>query len=72
MDGAPKRSLGDTIGQLIVILILLALIVGAIIFLRQYVDSHNTSGSPTTTTSHPVATIAPRDAGTRRTTIMIG
>ena len=43
MDDAPKRSLRDTITQLIVIAILLALIVGSVIFLRQYIDSRNSS-----------------------------
>ena len=36
---APKRSLRETITQLIVIAILLALIVGLVIFARQYIDS---------------------------------
>jgi hypothetical protein len=43
MDDAPKRSLRETITQLIVIAILLALIVGLVIFARQYIDSHNSS-----------------------------
>jgi hypothetical protein len=57
MDDAPKRSLGDTITQLIVIAILIALIIGSVIFLRQYIDSRNSSegvGSRST----PVALIA--------------
>ena len=51
MDDAPKRSLGETITQLIVIAILLALIVGLVIFARQYIDSHNSSDGivPTST-----------------------
>jgi hypothetical protein len=43
MDDAPKRSVRDTVTQLIVIAILLALIVASVIFLRQYIDSRNTS-----------------------------
>jgi hypothetical protein len=43
MDESPKRSTRDTVTQLVVIAILLALIVASLIFLRQYVDSRNTS-----------------------------
>jgi hypothetical protein len=43
MDDAPKRSVRETITQLIVIAILLALIVGSVIYLRQYIDSRNSS-----------------------------
>jgi len=48
VDGAPKRSLGDTIGQLVVIAVLIAILIGAVILLRDYVDSHNAS-APTST-----------------------
>jgi polyferredoxin len=41
MDEAPKRSPRDTITQLVVIAILIAILIVAIIFFRQYVDSHN-------------------------------
>jgi hypothetical protein len=57
MDDAPKRSLGDTITQLIVIAILIALIIGSVIFLRQYIDSRNSSEG-LVSTSTPVALIA--------------
>ena len=43
MNDAPKRSLGDTVGQLFVIAILIAILIGAIILLRQYVKNHNSS-----------------------------
>jgi hypothetical protein len=46
MDEAPKRSARETITQLVVIAILLALIVASVIYLRQYIDSRNAS-SPT-------------------------
>src|ERR1035438_8804686 len=48
MDGTPKRSVGDTIGQLVVIAILIGILIGAVVLLRDYVDSHN-SGTPTST-----------------------
>ena len=55
MVDAPKRSVGETITQLVVIAILIAILIGAIIIFRQYVESHNTSGlisyRPTTTLS---------------------
>lgn len=57
MDDAPKRSLGDTITQLIVIAILIALIIGSVIFLRQYIDSRNSSEG-VVPTSTPLALIA--------------
>ena len=57
MDDAPKRSLGDTITQLIVIAILIALIIGSVIFLRQYIDSRNSSEG-VVPKSTPVALIA--------------
>jgi hypothetical protein len=41
MDQAPKRSVGETIGQLAVIVVLIGILVGAVILLRDYVDSHN-------------------------------
>ena len=43
MAETPKRSLGDSIGQLLVIAILIALIVGAVILARDYIDSHKAS-----------------------------
>jgi hypothetical protein len=43
MDGAPKRSVGETIGQLIVIAVLIGILIGAILLLRQYVNNHNSS-----------------------------
>jgi hypothetical protein len=43
MDEAPRRSARETITQLVVIAILLALIVASVIYLRQYVDSRDAS-----------------------------
>jgi hypothetical protein len=43
MTEAPKRSTRDTIGQLLVIAILIGILIGAVILLRQFIDSHNTS-----------------------------
>jgi hypothetical protein len=45
MGDAPKRSVGETITQLVVIAILIAILIGTLIFLRQFIDSHNTSNS---------------------------
>ncbi|MGB8197193.1 MAG: hypothetical protein WCF25_09340 [Acidimicrobiales bacterium] len=59
MDDAPKRSLGDTITQLIVIAILLALIVGSVIFLRQYIDSRNSSDGVAPPSTHVALTGIP-------------
>jgi hypothetical protein len=56
MDDAPKRSLRDTITQLIVIAILLALIVGSVIFLRQYIDSRSASDGPANAPTSTTAT----------------
>jgi hypothetical protein len=62
MDDAPKRSLRETITQLIVIAILLALIVLSVIYLRQYIDSRNASDG-IVRNSPPVALIhSPTDA----------
>jgi hypothetical protein len=41
VNDSPKRSLGETISQLVVIAILIAILVVAIIFLRQFISSHN-------------------------------
>jgi hypothetical protein len=49
MDQAPKRSVGETIGQLAVIAVLIGILVGAVILLRDYVDSHNASNPPPST-----------------------
>ena len=46
MVDEPKRSVGETISQLVVIAILIAILIGALIFLRQYIESHNTSSLP--------------------------
>jgi hypothetical protein len=59
MDDAPKRSLRDTITQLIVIAILIALIIGSVIYLRQYIDSRNSSEGAVHR-STPVALIVTR------------
>ncbi len=45
MVDAPKRSVGETISQLVVIAILVAILIGAVIIFRDYVDSHNSSDS---------------------------
>jgi hypothetical protein len=45
MVDAPKRSVGETITQLVVIAILIAILIGAIILFRQFIESHNSSGS---------------------------
>ena len=54
----PKRSVRDTIGQLLVIAILLALIVGAVIFARAYIDSHSSSTPASTKSSFNVTCCA--------------
>jgi len=40
MTESPKRSLGETIGQLLVIVILIGILIGAIIFLEEFIHSH--------------------------------
>jgi hypothetical protein len=49
MDGPPKRSRKETVGQLLVIAILIGILIGAVLLLRQYVDSHNANQSISTT-----------------------
>jgi hypothetical protein len=51
MSDAPKRSRRDTVSQLVVILILMAILVGAIWFLHDYVTSHS-SAPATSSISH--------------------
>jgi hypothetical protein len=51
MEPAPKRSLGETIVQLVVIAILIGILIGAVILLRDYVHSHNASNPPPPSTS---------------------
>jgi hypothetical protein len=41
----PKRSLRESVGQLVVIAILIAILIGAVILVRQYVESHNAEDS---------------------------
>jgi hypothetical protein len=43
MDGTPKRSTSETLGQLVVIAILIAILIGAVLFLRSFVNAHNSS-----------------------------
>ncbi len=43
MDESPKRSRAEMIGQLLVILALMAILVGAIFFLHDYVTSHSSA-----------------------------
>jgi hypothetical protein len=47
MDGSPKRSVRESITQVIVIVLLIAILAGAVILLRQYVNNHNSSVPPT-------------------------
>jgi hypothetical protein len=51
MSDSPKRSRPETLGQLVVILILLAILVGAIWFLHDFVTSHS-SAPATASTCH--------------------
>ena len=67
MPETPKRSLGETIGQLLVIVILIGILIGAIILLVEFIHSHANSqsisastlnitcctGLDTTSASHP-------------------
>jgi hypothetical protein len=57
MPETPKRSVRETIGQLLVIAILIGILIGAFILLRQFIDSHNTSGGPSTPSDTPSLTI---------------
>jgi hypothetical protein len=50
MPETPKRPLGDTIGQLLVIIILIGVLIGAIILLKDFIDSHSSSQSLPTST----------------------
>jgi TRAP-type mannitol/chloroaromatic compound transport system permease small subunit len=43
MDEPPKRTRAEMIGQLLVILVLMAVLVGAIVFLHDYVTSHSSA-----------------------------
>jgi hypothetical protein len=45
MPETPKRSLRETIGQLLVIVILIGVLIGAIILLEQFIHSHDNSQS---------------------------
>jgi hypothetical protein len=40
MTETPKRSLGETIGQLLVIVVLIGILIGAVILLKDFIDSH--------------------------------
>jgi hypothetical protein len=51
MTQTPKRSTGETISQLIVIALLIAILIGAVILLRQFIDSHNSTAAPPATPS---------------------
>jgi hypothetical protein len=48
MSDTPKRSVRETIGQLLIIALLIALIVGAVIYARRYIDAHNASDADST------------------------
>jgi len=52
MVDTPKRSVRESIGQLVVIAILIAILVGALLLLRQYVDSNNASDSSSLTATY--------------------
>ncbi|HXC18401.1 MAG TPA: hypothetical protein VNT80_00675 [Acidimicrobiales bacterium] len=43
MVQAPRRSLGDNVVQLAVIAVLIGILVGSVILLRDYISSHNSS-----------------------------
>jgi len=45
VNDTPKRSVGETIGQLVVIAILIAILIVAIIFLRQFISAHDSAAS---------------------------
>jgi hypothetical protein len=53
MSDAPKRTRRETVGQLVVILILMAILVGAIWFLHDFVTSR--SSAPATNASQVAA-----------------
>jgi len=48
VSDAPKRSVKDTVAQLVVIAVLIAIATVAIIYLRSFIDSHDTSSSSPT------------------------
>jgi hypothetical protein len=43
MSETPKRPLGESITQLLVIVILIGVLIGAVILLLQFLDSHDAS-----------------------------
>jgi hypothetical protein len=45
VDGNPKRTRLETISQLVVIAVLIAILVVAVVFLRQYISSHDSATS---------------------------
>jgi hypothetical protein len=49
VSDTPKRSRRDTLSQLIVILILMAILVGAIWFLHDFVASHSSAPATSST-----------------------
>jgi hypothetical protein len=65
MAETPKRSVRETLGQLLVIAILIGILIGAVILARQFIDSHNTSGAPNQSRDAPSLTI--QNPGNART-----
>lgn len=64
MNDGPKRSIGDTVGQLVVIAVLIAILIGAVILLRQYVHNHNSSAPISTRATYSFSCCAAFDPAT--------
>jgi flagellar basal body-associated protein FliL len=62
MDEPPKRTRAEMIAQLVVIFVLMAILVGAIFFLHDYVTSHS-SAPATSRVLH--SALAPRSTAPR-------
>lgn len=71
MAETPKRSLGESIGQLVAILVLVAVLIGAIVLLRQFLDSHGSSQQGASAPSGLVLAVhrSSREAPTDESTI---
>jgi hypothetical protein len=55
VSDAPERSGKDTVAQLVVIAILIAITIVAIIYLRSFIDSHDSMGPSSTKATFNVA-----------------
>jgi hypothetical protein len=66
VNDSPKRSVGETISQLVVIAILIAILVVAIIFLRQFISSHGSDAPTSPTRSTQVFAAAPKPSVSNR------